>query len=653
MHQDDAVGNVEAALDLYRRALAAKPDRALAARAQLRIGLCQEKLGRPEARQSFEAVLRDYADQGAVTAEARARLARQTPGTPAPPAGTGLDAIQLWSGNDIEGAASLSPDGRYLVYSTWTENGNLLVKDFTTGVVRPITRDAAVRTDGYPQPWSPKFSPDGSRIAYPWFERGGTSHRIIDRDGANLRIVARGSTGGQMDAVYAWSPDGRQLAINLYATGQSRLALLSIADGSIVPLKATGWHKATVGGFSPDGKYLVYSLPVAANVPNPGVFALAIDGGSETKLADGISPAWTPDGRAVVFFSERSGTGDLWMVPVANGKSTDSPTLLRPNIGRINHGFIRDGSLFYEARTDGRDVLVTRFDPARQHIDQPTMLTEAFVGSNGGAAWSADGQHVVFARGTERTATKLVIRTVATGEERVVPTTLGDGLPVQNFGCRWFPDGRAVLIPAVANGRRGFAKVDVLTGSQQVLIDAPMGGQGFSFDLSPDGQSLYYVQRRETSPAGQFRFGVIKRDLQTGHELELHHTQSTSVGVTGLTVSPNGEHIAVRDAAAATTLLLPTTGGTPHELRKGEEALEPLAWSSDGQYVLGGRDENDREHLWAIPVAGGALVSLNISADHINTVSVSRADGRIAVSLIRPHHELWLVRNLLKPSASR
>ncbi len=558
----------------------------------------------------------------------------------------------MWSGNDIEGAASLSPDGRYLVYSSWTKNGNLLVKDVTTGVVRPITRDAAVRTKGTPQPWSPKFSPDGNRIAYSWFESGATSHRIIDRDGANLQIVAHGSIGGDMDTVYAWSPDGRQLAINIYATGQSRLALLSVADGSIVPLKATGWQKATVGGFSPDGKYLVYSLPAVADVPNPGVFALAIDGSSETKLADGISPAWTPDGRAVIFFSERSGTGDLWMVPVANGKSTGSPTILRPNIGRINHGFIKDGSLFYETRTDGRDVLVTRFDPARQHADQPTLLSEAFVGSNGGGAWSADGRYVVFARGTERTSTKLVIRTVATGGERVVPTTLGDGLPAQNLGCRWFPDGRSVLIPSVANGRRGFAKVDTQTGSQHVLFDSPLGAQGRSFDLSPDGQYLFYVRRIATA-GGQATFDVIKRDLETGRELELYHARGTSVGVTGLTVSPDGEHIAVKDTATATLLLLPTSGGTPRELRKGEEAPEPFAWTSDGRYLFGVRDENDRKHLWAVPVAGGALVALNISADNINHVSVSRADGRIAVSLTRPHHELWLVRNLLKPHATR
>ncbi len=84
MHQEDAVGDLDAAIALYRQVLGAKPERALAARAQLRIGFCLEKLGRPEARQSIEAVVRDYADQTAMVAEARTRLSSQTPGLTRP-----------------------------------------------------------------------------------------------------------------------------------------------------------------------------------------------------------------------------------------------------------------------------------------------------------------------------------------------------------------------------------------------------------------------------------------------------------------------------------------------------------------------------------------------------------------------------------------
>jgi hypothetical protein len=46
-------------------------------------------------------------------------------------------------------------------------------------------------------------------------------------------------------------------------------------------------------------------------------------------------------------------------------------------------------------------------------------------------------------------------------------------------------------------------------------------------------------------------------------------------------------------------------------------------------------------------------VDLGFSAENIATLSVSPADGRLAMSIVRPGHELWLLRNLLKPSADR
>ena len=49
-------------------------DESLAARAQLRIGVCQEKLGLAQARQTYEAVRDKYPDQPQVGAEAARRL---------------------------------------------------------------------------------------------------------------------------------------------------------------------------------------------------------------------------------------------------------------------------------------------------------------------------------------------------------------------------------------------------------------------------------------------------------------------------------------------------------------------------------------------------------------------------------------------------
>ena len=76
--QEKGEGNLKEAIRLYKQVIEAhekgEGDEGLAARAQLRIGVCQEKLGLAQARQTYEAVRDKYPDQPQVGAEAAQRL---------------------------------------------------------------------------------------------------------------------------------------------------------------------------------------------------------------------------------------------------------------------------------------------------------------------------------------------------------------------------------------------------------------------------------------------------------------------------------------------------------------------------------------------------------------------------------------------------
>ena len=69
-------GDLKGAIELYKK-IAALPGagRATVATALLRMGQCYEKLGNAEARTAYERVVRDYADQAGIVAQARIRLA--------------------------------------------------------------------------------------------------------------------------------------------------------------------------------------------------------------------------------------------------------------------------------------------------------------------------------------------------------------------------------------------------------------------------------------------------------------------------------------------------------------------------------------------------------------------------------------------------
>src|SRR6266545_570427 len=109
IHQEEAEGNLEAAIAGYKKILAQYgANHALAAKAQFRLGACYERLGNSEARKAYERILRDYSDQAELVAQARVRLAAldraHAPG--------GIVVRQVWAdpGGSPMGAVSL--DGR-------------------------------------------------------------------------------------------------------------------------------------------------------------------------------------------------------------------------------------------------------------------------------------------------------------------------------------------------------------------------------------------------------------------------------------------------------------------------------------------------------------------------------------------------------------
>ncbi len=122
---EEVEGRLEEAITLYQKIVSEAQDDALAAQAQLHIGTCYEKLGREEAREAYERVLRDYAEQVEHVSVARARLAAleesSTPGEP-----SGLVVRQVWD----RPATAVSPDGRYVVLQ---RQDSLRVHDLRTG----------------------------------------------------------------------------------------------------------------------------------------------------------------------------------------------------------------------------------------------------------------------------------------------------------------------------------------------------------------------------------------------------------------------------------------------------------------------------------------------------------------------------------------
>jgi Tol biopolymer transport system component len=99
-----------------------------------------------------------------------------------------------------------------------------------------------------------------------------------------------------------------------------------------------------------------------------------------------------------------------------------------------------------------------------------------------------------------------------------------------------------------------------------------------------------------------------------------------------------------------TLMTLPTEGGMPHELYRGD-LWHPTpfvgAWTKDGQHIIVGFYDGQAVRLVAIPAEGGEPRNLNITMQDIQAPAVSPDGRRIAFTGTRSKSELWVIHNLL------
>ena len=674
-------GDLNGAIKQYQRIVDRfKTDRAVVATALVQMAECYRKLGDAQARTIYERVAREFADQKEASAEARTRIAAlQSPAIPS----AGQTARQIWAGDGANEYASVSPDGRYMSFVGFGVE-DVGVRDLLTGTIRRLTNEANYRqSDGRDvlAEYS-VISRDGRQVAYMWYmpaepppgrKRQGEL-RILPLTGAEAsqpRVVLR---TGYLE-VFDWTPDGKNLLVLLNVLDQTRqIAFVSIADGSVHALKTlvrdreTPWVRPDKVSLSPDGRYVAYDTPRRDGEPARDIFVLAADGSQETVAvehrANDWRPVWSADGSQLLFVSDRSGKNALWVVPIDRGRPTGPAVLIKEELGGIVPlGTTRTGVLHYVVEGQQRsNVYVAALDEGSKVTGAPAFATGRFVGSNGGPAWSHDGQYLAYrvsresgvTLDTRSTDTLLVIRTLKTGEERDVPLSLRVD-PQGGAGLKWFPDGRSVLVVAQERtpelGRHHvFYRVDVASGRAELLLST----RGTYYEpsdpgLSPDGRTIYYVHGEDKErPVRQ----LVRFDLESRRETILKRGQLVSPRVA---VSPDGAEVAylVKNPSSSRVEIevMPAGGGEPRQVflgtsRSGDDPLEGLTWTPDQRSLLFVRTGARPFSLWRVAATGGEPENMGISG--LLTPRV-HPDGRRIAFEVREDlpSSVWTLENFL------
>jgi len=652
--KENAEGTLDEAIVIFKGIADDKAaDPAVRAKAQLHVGICYEKLGNAQARGAYERVIADFPKQASEVAAARDRLAALTAG----PRGTSsLPTLRLvWSGANVDPLGAISPDGRLLAYVDWN-TGDLAVRDLRLGQSHTITNKGGNwKTDDYA--FSPRWSPDGKRLAYYWYQGKGEVNelRLADQSGKNVRVLYSSPRAERREVnPVGWFPDGSALLGAVYRRGYAtEIVRVSLDNGEISPVWKVGLIGASRVCLSPDGRYVAFDAPPDSESLNTDVFVMPASGGRPVPVVSGPYDDrlldWTPDGRRVLVASNRSGAYDAWSVQVDGGRAEGSPLLLRKDVGMVFPiGFSPDGSYYFAPDLGVRDVVLVDWNvESRKAASAPVLATEHFSGSTRLPAWSPDGRKLAYLvdHGFLRPAdARLRIHDMETGAERTLVDVNGSV-----YSLSWSPDGNSVAMTVSRAQSASVCRVlDVTSGKLIRQFASPRKGESvFNFVWSAEGDVVYYVAMAFGS-----RTTLLRHDLRTGDEVTLY-TGGAGVPI-DIALSPDGRHVAV--AHARRVILIAATGGEPHELVSeavGRRAADTLAWSPDGKYVYFGRQLQELQgaiRLYRVAVAGGAPDDLNFE---IGEELRFRPDGRrLAFTRLeneaqKLRGEIWVMENFL------
>ncbi len=201
---------------------------------------------------------------------------------------------------------TIAPDESRIVFA-WNKTGRWELWQTTNG--KELT-PLSLKIDG--AQFAPKFSPDGSRLAFALDLDGSESYHIAVHD-FNTDIT----TDLTPDILYAhqpnvsWSPDGQLLAVLSEAKGQFALYILP-TDGSGEHMIRNIFHPCWDAVWSPDGLWIAVESEAAASDRSIHIVPVGRHKGKvyttqllwEGKALNAQHPAWSPDSKSLAFSAE-------------------------------------------------------------------------------------------------------------------------------------------------------------------------------------------------------------------------------------------------------------------------------------------------------------------------------------------------------------
>jgi Tol biopolymer transport system component/DNA-binding winged helix-turn-helix (wHTH) protein len=416
-----------------------------------------------------------------------------------------LEVVPMAAMPGFEHDPAFSPDGNQVAFALGSEDGCGI---YTTMVGGEKTLRLTKGND-----YSPTWSPDGRRVAF---------YRDADHGTAIYAVSALGGTEQRLHAGLSsawttgldWSPDGQVLAFadSHGETNHTWISLLSLTDSSTRQLTSpSGPEIDNLPAFSPDGSTVAFVRGSIVGVVSD-LYVVPTAGGTAKRLTFDNTwilgpPTWTPDGRDIVFSSDRGGgLGSLWRV-----SSTGGP--LRPvaGVGVIawSPSISPKGNELVYQRMFFKDNLFRLKLRDKTHPEGPPILVKSDKGFNWRPHFSPDGK-------------MFTVESNGLGHSEIwacdsVGANCGQLTSLRGTAgaARWSPDGRYIAFEYRPKDRSEVYLFEVGGGAPQLLPTLPGANNGGP-SWSRDGKWIYFYSDKTGEP-----FQLWKVSVQGGPAVQI------------------------------------------------------------------------------------------------------------------------------------
>ena len=290
----------------------------------------------------------------------------------------------------LQGRLTISADGKKFLYGSLISTGDLIsvpispISHEAIGEPRPMTKNTSYRKT------MPRFSPDGQKIAFLQFQAGENQKIwVMNADGSNLTQL---TTGPSTDWSPSWFPDNDNIAFLSNEEGQPYQRMWSVSVSTrrkkllFDPGQEIGWPR-----LSPDGKQVAFNSTKSGTI---NVWIVPVEGGTPRQLTFDKQqtgwPCWSPDGTMLAFGRRLGFDGSIVTMPSAGGEMT----VLTKDQGRQN-GWSPDGDKIVFAAFRGGVWNIYWVSRSTKEEKQLTHYTKQSV-SVAYPEWSPRGNQIVY-----------------------------------------------------------------------------------------------------------------------------------------------------------------------------------------------------------------------------------------------------------------